>query len=172
MSQLTEFYLGEGKDCEQRTLFEILAEDDDYLEVCHDYIQWLFPLAESSNFNPDAPIVTEEDIQAFKTDKLLPHNMRKSFNRFLNFLGLYYAPEVKKVFKLYSFNEDSVNLWKHANHNWLRITRVLASLKLFGLDVECEAFFERLKQLHEEDGFVSDNSFSYWEAAAHGKNTA
>jgi len=168
MSQLTEFYLGEGKDCEQRTLHEILAEDDGYLEFCHDYIQWLFPLAESSNFNPDAPIVTEEDVQAFKTDPMLPHNMRKSFRRFLNFLGLRYDEKVKWVFKDVNYKEA---MWKHTNHNWLRITRVLASLKLFGLEEECQAFFKCLKRLHEEEGLVSDNSFSYWKAAADGKDT-
>lgn len=45
MSQLLRFYCGTHPDHRGRMLAEILRQDDDWLEITHDYIPWLFPLA-------------------------------------------------------------------------------------------------------------------------------
>ncbi len=66
--RIVPFYLGTQRDSEGRTIAEIWAWDFEKLEYIHDYIQWLFPLPERSAFNPDAPIVDDEVIQAFQTD--------------------------------------------------------------------------------------------------------
>jgi hypothetical protein len=88
MSQLVDFYRGEGTNPEGRSLIDIWAWPDDDLEAVHDFIQWLFPLPEPSRFNPDAPLLTEEDIGAFRSGPLLQANLMKSFERILGFLGL------------------------------------------------------------------------------------
>jgi hypothetical protein len=49
---LLRFYTG-GRDSEGRTLDEILSWDDQELEFCHDYIQWLFPNDVPSGVNSD-----------------------------------------------------------------------------------------------------------------------
>ncbi len=151
MSCLTDFYDG-GQDCEGRTLWYILAQNDSYLEFGHDWVQWLFPLPEPSNFNPDAPILTEDDIKLFYANPKLQENLRQSFNRFITFLGMDNGSYNKVIFSF-------------PNHNWFRITRVLRSLSLLGLKDEAQAFFMSLKHIHEKEGQVSDNSFSYWEEA-------
>src|ERR1022692_954808 len=87
MSRLEAFYRGEGTGTEGRLLKDILAWPDDDLEAVHDFIQWLFPLPEPSQFNPDAPLLTEADIAAFKSDPVLQANLLKSFERILGFLG-------------------------------------------------------------------------------------
>ena len=43
MSQLLRFYSGSHPDHRGRMLAEILKQDDLWLELTHDYIQWLFP---------------------------------------------------------------------------------------------------------------------------------
>ena len=54
-----------AKDDSNRCLDDILDFSDDELESCHDFIQYLFPLPESSPINPDAPIVTKAVRDAF-----------------------------------------------------------------------------------------------------------
>jgi hypothetical protein len=159
MSKLTEFYNGTGEDCEGRKIDRIWIENDSYFEYCHDYIQWLFPLPEPSNFNPDAPLLTEDDITIFKANPIIHANLISSFRRFLAFLGLYYENE---VFQCDGFD---ANVFKVPNHNWFRITRVLRSLRTLGCEKEAVAFYKYLKKIHEEDGLVNDNSFSYWKEA-------
>jgi hypothetical protein len=162
MSQLVDFYLGESTDSEGRWIEEVWGWGDDRLEFVHDYIQWLFPLMEPSNFNPDAPLLTPEDIQEFRKDKLLQRNVLHSFIVFAGFLGLHLKEG--KVEKAPWFDQRLV-LWKHNNHNWWRITRVITSLGLLGLEGTADAFFQCLKKLHEEEGYVSDHSFGFWREA-------
>src|SRR5581483_7741036 len=88
MSRLLDFYRGKGTDTEGRFVKDIWTWGDDELETVHNFIQWLFPLPEPSGFNPDAPLITEDDIATFKSDKLLQANVRKSFERMLAFFGL------------------------------------------------------------------------------------
>ena len=97
MSRLLDFYRGQATDAEGRLLKEIWTWDDDDLEAVHDFIQWLFPLPEPSQFNPDAPLLTEEDIDAFKNDPILRANVMKSFERILAFLGFSLAEDGKVV---------------------------------------------------------------------------
>ena len=60
------FQLNEGTDSKGRYLNDLWQEDFYFYESCHDYIQWMFPLAEESEYNPDAPVLTEEDIIFFQ----------------------------------------------------------------------------------------------------------
>ena len=88
MSQLLDFYRGEGTDAEGRSLHELWSWSNDELEQVHDFIQWMFPLREPSRFNPDAPLLTAADVAAFRSDAFLRSRLTKSFQRILVFLGL------------------------------------------------------------------------------------
>jgi len=163
MSKITEFYDETGVDCDGRKLSDIWLEDDEYFEYCHNYIQWLFPLPEVSNFNPDAPLLTEDDIKICKVNPIIQINLHYSFLRYMRFFGLGYV--AGEVVQTEAFEPI---LFKIANHNWFRITRVLRSCRLLGLEKEAVAFYKFLKKIHEENGWVSDNSFSYWKEAVDG----
>jgi len=162
MSALTEFYDGFGT-CSSHTINEIWAKNDDFWEYSHDYIQWLFPLPEPSNFNPDAPLLTEDDIKIFKANPTIRCNFLTSFIRFINFLGLDYQSD-----QVITTEKFEPILFKFPNHNWFRITRVLNSCRLLGFENEAVALFNFLKKMHEEYGWVSNNSFSYWKEAVNG----
>src|SRR4051812_28735953 len=108
------------------------------MEAVHDFIQWMFPLREASRFNPDAPLVTEADIEAFRADPALRDSLGRSFGRFLAFLGL--AIEGGRVVESTDFARKR-DVWRYSNHNWLRISRVLTSLRILGLEDESRAFF-------------------------------
>lgn len=164
MSHLVDFYRGRTPDAEGRTLAEILAFSDGEMEDVHDFIQWIFPLREPSQFNPDAPLVNDADIAEFRADPALRQSLHRSFERFLAFLGL--AFEDGKVVEGADFARKA-GVWRHRNHNWLRISRVLASLRILGLEEESRAFFTFLESLRDggKSG-IDSTTFGYWTGAS------
>jgi hypothetical protein len=165
MSRLVDFYRGLKTDTEGRVLEDILAWPDDDLEEVHDFIQWLFPLPEPSRFNADAPLLTVEDIAAFKSDPVLQANLMKSFERILAFLGL--ALSVNgEVVQGENFKSRVADVWAMPNHNWLRITRILRSLMLLGMEAQAEALYERLDAIYTSRKFpIPAGTFRYWTEA-------
>jgi hypothetical protein len=168
MSRLLDFYHQKGRDTEGRKLEEIWQWTDQELEQCHDFIQWMFPLDEPSSVNPDAPLVNQQEQMAFRGDPQLQSAMRRSLATFLRFLGLETLSD-GRIVRGENFNER-LAIWKWPNHNWLRITRVLKSLRLLGFESEATALWVCLDELHAVGGFVSENSFRYWSEAAEGLN--
>ncbi len=162
MSRLVEFYRGTGTDSEGRRLDAILSWGDGRLEAVHDFIQWLFPLPEPSRFNPDAPLLTDDDIAAFRNEPQLRANLRRSFGRILSFLGLA-ETGTGEVGEASNFASRAPDVWDEPNHNWLRITRILRCLSLLGLGNEAQALYRRLKELRAGGGFpIDDETFRYW----------
>jgi len=163
---IVPFYLGEKSDIEGRNIQQMWEWDFEGLECAHDYIQWLFPIREKSHFNPDAPIVDEVVIQAFRTDRQLQENLLRSFSVLLNFYGLDIATDEQEkivVTKSESYpvrKQEWVNL---LDHNYLRITRILKCLMTFGLNREAQAFYECLRQIYREDSDqIGGETFQYW----------
>ena len=168
MSRLLDFYHGQGPDREGRHLDEVLAWDDDQLEAVHDFIQWLFPLPEPSRFNPDAPLLSPDDVVAFRAGGLPRANLKRSFERILTFLGLERLPD-GTVEEGPTFPARAADAWAAPNHNWLRITRILRSLHLLGLEEEAEALYRYLsRRYHAGPGLISDETFRYWTEAVRG----
>lgn len=54
---------------------------------------------------------------------------------------------------------------RRADHNHLRITRIIRSLRVLGLEDEALAFYQRLKQIYSS-GEISPRSFMFWTRAA------
>jgi hypothetical protein len=163
MSQLIEFYRSTGNDARGRKLERIWAYSDSEMEYHHDFIQWLFPLQEPSQYNPDAPVLSDEDIRIFRTDAALRQNLAHSFERFLSFLGL--ARQEKGIGPGPGF-EQRRGVFASPNHNWLRITRVLTCLRLLGLEADGHAFFACLKDLVKNgQAKVAKDTMAYWQNA-------
>jgi hypothetical protein len=165
MSQLVDFYRGEATDTEGRLLQDIWGWSDGRLEAVHDFIQWLFPLPEPSRFNPDAPLLGQDDIIAFQKDEHLRGNLRKSFARILTFLGLRQT-ESGEIVEGENFSIRAVDVWEAPNHNWLRITRILRCLMVLGCERDAQALYGRLEALYRSSRFpISADTFGYWSQA-------
>jgi hypothetical protein len=168
MSRLVDFYRGSATDTEGRLLNDILAWPDGDLEAVHDFIQWLFALPEPSQFNSDAPLLTDEDIAAFKSDPLLQANLMKSFDRILAFLGLTLSDQ-GEVVEGQNFTARVPDVWGSPNHNWLRITRILRSLVLLGMEGKAQAFYQWLDAAYRSKRFpIPANTFRFWTKAVAG----
>lgn len=161
---LIDFYSGNGVNVEGRTIEEILSWSDAAIEHSHTTIQWLFPLKTESNFNPDAPLLTDEDIKIWQVDPVLQENLRRAYHRWLEFTGM---RETDGSIEFLIVPKRFVEVYGYPNHNWLRITRVLLSLRTLGLGVECDRYWDALTKIHAE-GMISENSFGYWRDAVQG----
>ncbi|KAF2492050.1 hypothetical protein BU16DRAFT_529430 [Lophium mytilinum] len=51
------------------------------------------------------------------------------------------------------------------DHNHLRITRVLRSLRVLGLQEECDVYFSMLVTVYEQYGRINERSLIYWKRA-------
>ena len=167
-ARLLHFNAGIRPDNWGRYLREIQHWNDDKLEHTHDYIQWLFPLDERSGFNPEAPILDANTIREFRTRTDIRRNLRASFGRMLGFYGLeILESDPPTVMRARFFAERAANWIIPYNHNHLRITRILKSLRLLGLEAEAAAFFECLADIYrvesaKENPGISEGAFNFW----------
>lgn len=153
-NKLVTFYLNHVDKVHQFT--------EEELENRHDYIQWLFPLTEISQFNKNAPILDEETINQFKDNFFLRQNLKKSFNVMMHFYGFEYKPHL-------TWNEINNHWITEKNHNFLRITRIMKSMCILG----CEDLALELKEALDEmkpkiirgESFedIAGNAFDFWD---------
>lgn len=167
-SPVLEFYSGRGADAAGRTLSEIWSWNDGRLEMVHDFIQWLFPLPEPSRFNPDAPRLTAADSAAFRSRPALQDNVRRSLDRMLEFLGL--ARQDSRVVRGPRFAVAAARWLDPANHNHLRLTRILLFLGHAGLDTEAAGLLACLEDIaaQEGSGKIQPRTLAFWRAAVLG----
>jgi hypothetical protein len=130
------FYSG-GVDHRGRTREEILAWDDERLESVHDYIQWLFPTVAPSAVNPSAPLITPDTVGAFANEPALRERLRESLDRMLRFYGLRRESADSQGERITVDGprfRTRAGVWFHpGNHNHLRLTRIMQSLRTLGL---------------------------------------
>ena len=143
---LIAFYLGEDTDSEGRWLRDLRAWDHARLENVHDYIQWLFPTRQRSQFNPHAPMLDDAAVRAFRADARLRAALLDSFRQMLAFYGFCLGEEHgQPLVETAADWETRRRQWFHASdHNLLRITRILDCLTTLGLEDHARAFLRAL----------------------------
>ncbi|KAI0131829.1 opioid growth factor receptor conserved region-domain-containing protein [Xylariales sp. AK1849] len=176
LRKLVDFYdpVVKGADGGGRTLEQILQWGDDRLEGQHDYIQTLFPLPEGSVFNYMAPVIDETTYLYFRQHAGLRQNVRRAFERMLAFYGLKVMWEAggedeseRKVTIVEAENcKRNYDYWvRRIDHNHLRITRILRSLRVLGLEQEADAYFEALKYVYDKYRRIGASSLGFWQRA-------
>ncbi len=167
MSAILDFYRGTGGSGSGWRLPEILAWPDSEIEGVHDFIQWLFPLPEKSMANPFAPVLDKPTISAFHNDMKLQEALRSSLARMLTFYG--FAPAGEAIVPAANFEKRSANWLTPANHNHLRLTRMLRSLRVLGLEAEAQALWKALQDVYVSDAgknSISERTYKFWTRAA------
>lgn len=162
-SALIKFFRGEGMDHAGRTLEGILALDDFWLEHTHDYLQWLFPIPEPSQYNARVPVLTQDDIAWFRTDRYLRTQQIRALDRMLAFYGLERSED--GIVALPGLNMKN-HIWlKPAGHNHLRLTRIIRSLQYCSQPELALRLQSAVIELGQSVGQVSEKSLSYWRRA-------
>lgn len=164
---ILEFYR-DGKPTTQGYLLEkIWKWPTKNLENAHDYIQWIFPTDKVSKRNTAAPLTNAETIQAFKNSPELRAKMVASLMTMANFYGL--QNENGQFVPSNDFKARTGAWVAKGDHNHLRITRILTSLRLHGLEGYAKSFFEALQKIYRtplgQKG-ISSKTFNIWKNAA------
>lgn len=121
---------GQAPDYLGRYYTDTLKWSDKELEKCHDQVQWVFPLHEASKHAFVHPVVTKDIAELASTSEKVRANLLAATERYKEFFGIGNYWDSKKH-----------ALWfTSGNHNLLRITRIIRSLRLFGLETEAANF--------------------------------
>ena len=148
MNQIVAFLEGDGPDGAGRMIAQVQAYDAGELERQHDFIQWLFPLAEPSAAVPGSPVLTAEDIGEIKVSPVAQANLIKSARH------------------MAGFYDHSDHWLRPSDHNHLRITRIIKSLRLLVGDAAADGFRAAILARVEAEGApVSQASRRHWMAA-------
>jgi hypothetical protein len=167
-SHLIDFYQGAINDRGITLTFLLEQADDAFLESYHFWVQWAFPQQHPAGSNPTAPLLDQETINRFRTDPQLQAQLLKMFKRVLCFFGLKLQEEGGAIVKGENFAIRARASWlKPSDHNHLRITRILDSLRLLQPPTNSLSipFFTCLKQIQQETApkeQVCASNFSHW----------
>lgn len=160
--KIVDFYRGEIPNNDGYKIDQILSWGPDQWEACHSFIQWLFPTKTKSNFNPDAPVLTDDEIVLFRTDLFLASKFEDVFYKMLDVYGIDYITE-DDTLKWKEGTDRDVTWWlKTFNHNALRMTRILECLNHFGRPDWAKVLYHFLVDFRP----VSDNTKDFWRNAA------
>ena len=123
------------------------------LESKHDYIQYLFPSTEKSKYNEKATLLTEDDLEIFKQNKIIRKNVYLALQRMLRFYGI----------KNFVFNGKRQSWMKPGDHNHLRLTRIIKFLQLIDMNVTSIRLFITLCNINNtfKDVFTTE-TFTIW----------
>ena len=145
-----KFLLAKEPDFKGRAIQDIWSFSDEQIEHTHDYIQLLFPLNEqSSAVFHGYYLNTLSSIGAIKSNDLAKENILKSSKWFLGFL------------------ERNRHWRRRKDHNYLRITRIIKSLRLLVSDQEADFFYQSILEIlnDEEKSKINHETLSYWNNA-------
>jgi hypothetical protein len=139
------FLEGTIPDGRGRTLSMIMAFDDQTIESTHDFIQWMFPLDEPSRSHPGAPVLDLSEIEEIKSSEVALENLVRSADWYFGFLQRH-------------------DHWiRHYDHNHLRISRVIKSLRLLVSDEVADQFKTAILDfLGGNISAISERSREYW----------
>ncbi|KXS55514.1 MAG: hypothetical protein AWU57_76 [Marinobacter sp. T13-3] len=162
-SPLIRFMRGEQVDHRGRSLNDILALDDFWLEHTHDYVQWLFPIDTPSRANLQAPVLNEADQQWFRRDPFLRFQHRRALDRMLRFCGLKRAEHIIEPREdLHPYR----HIWlKRGGHNHLLITRMIRSLHLCHQPELARVVQQAFIEIGQARGYVQPQTIAFWRQA-------
>jgi hypothetical protein len=145
VTEIVSFLEGKAPDHRGRILAMLLQQTDHQAETTHDYIQWLFPLNEPSRSVNGVPVLTELEIDEIRQISLAQANLAKSARWFLGFL------------------ERNDHWIIKYNHNHLRITRVIKSLRLLASDKAADEFKDKVLALAGDNlNLVDQKARGFW----------
>ena len=142
------FLNGTAADIHGRTFDDVMAFSDEQIERTHNFVQWLFPLPEPSLSVPGSPCLTDAEITTIKDSGAAIANLNMAADWFLDFLAR---------------NRHWI---KPYDHNHLRITRVIKSLRLISGDEAADQFKTAVIGLaYEGIKLINGRTRQFWENA-------
>eukprot|EP00049_Salpingoeca_infusionum_P000838 m.42759 g.42759 ORF g.42759 m.42759 type:complete len:439 (+) comp10733_c0_seq1:82-1398(+) len=134
------------------------------LERHHGYIQWLFPIHAQGMSFESQPLQLHER-EALQANPKAMKRLIKSYRLMLDFYGFELADEeTGSLTKTAKYKPRFQNTCDHS-HNYLRITRILKCLGLFGFEHYQSAFMAKIFEVMVFDGEMTraaQSAANYW----------
>ena len=145
--QLVKFFEG-GVDHAGRSFDFILDQNDEWFEKTCDFIQWVFPTDESTRQAEFVPVLDDRTIEEIRNSTVAQENLIRAASRMRMFWG-------------------RQNHWiREYDHNHLRITRVIKSLRLLVSDDEAQKMKIWLSSvLGPNSKIINQKSLEFWRDA-------
>ena len=148
MSVILHFLEGNQTDIYGRMLSDIWKFNDKKIDNEHNFIQWIFPTQIPSASVPGSPVLQIEEIKLIRESETALENLYKSSEWYLDFL------------------ERNIFWIKPYDHNHLRITRAIQSLRLLGDPDEADFFRDFIFRLVGTDkNKIPQKTIKFWEDA-------
>ena len=174
-SDLVGFYLHGAGGPAGRTFEQILQLSDQDLERRHDYIQWIFPTFTRSDVVPEAPSLTTEAAISLRASPLTRPRAVAALVRMLEFYGMELDADLEEPTIARSADEFARrrSVWMTpGNHNYRRITRMLASLQILGCPQYAVAHFDCLSLCYRDHGgLIGSSAMEHWKRAVGTRTT-
>ncbi|MEW8054159.1 MAG: hypothetical protein AB2796_02495 [Candidatus Thiodiazotropha sp.] len=133
-------------------ILSISQWSNEALESGHDWVQRAFPTTRHSAVTGENHRLTESDVEKMAQDQGSLAKLRQNANRFLAFM-----------------KSDPRAMTVEFNHNYQRVTRVIESLNLFGLEDAARAFYSGLiSAFRARQMAVPASDRDYWLPALYG----
>ncbi|MPW35595.1 opioid growth factor receptor-related protein [Vibrio sp. B1Z05] len=163
MNVICQFMLGQQLDHKNRSIEQIWALDDFWLQYDREYLQWLFPIDTSNKLQSHTPLVCQSTRDYFFTCKALREAQRRSLNMMLNFYDMQLIDGVVLPQTDFSVNEHS---WlKYDDYSHQCITQMIRSLALLGQKELSQAFQKGMIDAAVQYGEVGQESLTHWRNA-------
>jgi len=161
--QLVKFLEGDGRDDHHRLFADIIPGfSPEALESVHNWVQWVFPLYESSIYNPTAPLLDDETVAYLRESKKF--NLRITYATLR--LAAYYFVGLDGYDHSYVARGVKPPWVTMNNHNYQRITRILKNLTILGKHSIAQDFFDHAHDIYiKYPKLVGDRTMDFWESA-------
>jgi hypothetical protein len=163
-----DFFAGRRTDHRGRSLDDLQDLDYDALHDSDDHLPWMFPVSEQGALYPEIPILTEEDIAAFRSNDALQMKLNTSFRITMRFYGLDIYPMEKGWFvaEIPAF-EERARIWLKPNSpHYARFTHIMRSLLALGMPHYARALLGGLERLHHSyPAAIGLDVLTNWRAA-------
>lgn len=135
-----------GLDYQHRSLKDVWSFSDNQIERTHDFIQWVFPTTEPSQNVNGSPVLSGGELKLVVNSDSARASVLKSSEWFLNFLT------------------RNKSWTRGRDHNHLRITRMLRSLKLIGETTTAENHYAAVVSILEgiEQYKSVEEALTFW----------
>lgn len=149
MSQniLYQFYCEKGHTNAGLTFENIIGFSDDEIENTHHFIKWIFPTKHPSQAQPSSPCLTYNDLRLLSWSDIFYENFENAVTWFLRFL-----------------KRNKVWVGKY-NHNQLRITRAIISIRTLHSFELASWFHQSILSIAGGGDKLSPATLGYWQDA-------
>ncbi|ELP88939.1 hypothetical protein EIN_489980 [Entamoeba invadens IP1] len=140
-----------------------------FMEIRHDYIQWLFPTFGQSMFNSSSFSLSPYEVIEMRKDAAVAVRFVRFYKMFLDFLGGELVDLEKGEIRVNTNKKMRLERFDNFNtneHNFFRVTRIINSLRAFGFERYIPQFMKFFEDNMASFKHCLTSFHKFWKKAA------